>query len=102
MDTADPSVAAAATAARALLGGSVEGIDRVQGAGRNSRIYRVRRGSEHFAVKHYPSPREDPRDRLKTEVEALQLMERNAITGVPRSLASDAERGYAKGSLSRQ
>ena len=48
-----------------------------RGAGRNSRIYRVRRGSEHFAVKHYPSPREDPRDRLKTEVEALQLMERN-------------------------
>src|SRR3984893_12182528 len=95
MDTADPSVAAAATAARALLGGSVEAIDRVQGAGRNSRIYSVRRGSEHFAVKHYPSPREDPRERLKTEVEALRLMERNGISGVPRSLASDAERGYA-------
>jgi hypothetical protein len=95
MGAADPGVAAAAAAARTLLGGSVEAIDRVQGAGRNSRIYRVRRGSEHFAVKHYPSPREDPRDRLKTEVEALQLMERNGIPGVPRSLANDAERGYA-------
>jgi hypothetical protein len=95
MDAADPGLAATAAVACSLLGGSVEAIDRVHGGGRNSRVYRVRRGAEYFAVKQYPSPHEDPRDRLKTEFGALELMERHGITAVPRPLATDAERGYA-------
>jgi hypothetical protein len=81
MDAADPGLAATAA---------------VRGAGRNSRIYRVRRGAECFAVKHYPSSREDPCDRLKTEVEALELMGRNGIAVFSRPMGSDDERGYAR------
>jgi hypothetical protein len=94
MRCADPGITEAAAVARALLGGAVDAIDRVQGAGRNSRIYRVRRGGESFAVKHYPPRREDPRDRLRTEFEALTLMQRHGIAAVPRPLASEAERNY--------
>ena len=95
MRTDDPGIAEAATVARTLLGGRVDAIARLQGAGRNSRIYRVCRGGESFAVKHYPPRREDPRDRLRTEFEALALMQRHGIATVPRPLASDAERNYA-------
>jgi hypothetical protein len=95
MRRADPGITEAAAVARALLGGAVDAIDRVQGAGRNSRIYRVCRSGESFAVKHYPPRREDPRDRLRTEFEALALMQRHGIAAVPRPVASDAERNYA-------
>jgi hypothetical protein len=95
MRSDDPGIAEAATVARTLLGGWVDAIDRLQGAGRNSRIYRVSRGGESFAVKHYPPRREDPRDRLRTECEALALMRRHGIAVVPRPLASDTERNYA-------
>ncbi len=94
MDGADPSLAEAAAVAHMLLEGPVDAIDRVRGAGRNSRIYRVRSGGECFALKHYPPRHQDSRDRLKTEHEALAFMERNGIAVVPRPLASDAERGY--------
>jgi hypothetical protein len=95
MDGADPGLAAAATVARRLLDSPVDTIERVRGRGRNSRVYRVCRGSRCFAVKQYPPPHEDPRSRLKTEIAALELMERNRIAAVPRALASDAESGYA-------
>jgi hypothetical protein len=94
MRHADSDIAEAAAVARALLGGAVDAIDRLQGAGRNSRIYRVYRGGESFAVKHYPPRREDPRDRLRTEFQALALMQRHGIAAVPRPLASDEERNY--------
>ena len=95
MDMADPGLAEAAAVARTLLMAPIDAIERVRGFGRNSRIYRVRRGAQWFAVKHYPPRHEDPRDRLKTEIEALAFMERHGIAVVPRALASDAERGYA-------
>ena len=94
MDAADPGLAEAAAVACTLLAGPVDTIDRVRGAGRNSRIYRVRRGAERFVLKHYPARHEDSRHRLKTEVEALAFMERHGIAVVPRSVASDAERRY--------
>jgi hypothetical protein len=85
----------AEAAARALIGGPVDRLEQVIGPGRNSRIYRAWRGGESFAVKQYPSRAQDPRDRLRTEIEALTLMAENGIAMVPRALASDAERGYA-------
>jgi Phosphotransferase enzyme family len=63
--------------------------------GRNSRIWHVRSGDRAFALKQYPPRRDDPRDRLSTEVGALQLMERYRIDVVPRVLGVDGERGYA-------
>ena len=91
---ADPDLCEAAAVARTLLDAPVDAIDRVRG-GRNSRIYRVRCGVRYFAVKQYPVPHKDPRNRLKTEVEALELMRRNGIDAVPRPLGNDPERGYA-------
>jgi hypothetical protein len=95
MTEADPALAAATAVATALLGSPLDEIARVPGAGRNSRIYRVRRGGESFVLKHYPSRGQDARDRLRVELDALDLMTRHGITVVPRTLASDAERGYA-------
>jgi hypothetical protein len=48
-----------------------------------------------FALKQYPSRRDDPRDRLATEVGALHLMERYGIDTVPRVVGVDGAHGYA-------
>jgi hypothetical protein len=95
MTEADSALAAASGVATALLSSPIDGIAPVPGAGRNSRIYRVLRGSKSFALKHYPSSGQNPHDRLRVEVDALDLMIRHGITVVPRVLASDAARGYA-------
>lgn len=95
MTEADPALAMATGVASALLCSPIDEIALVPGSGRNSRIYRVRCGGESFALKHYPSRRQDPRDRLRVEVDALDLMTRHGITIVPRAVASDPERGYA-------
>jgi hypothetical protein len=55
----------------------------------------VRSGERAFALKQYPLRRDDPRDRLTTEIGALRLMERYRIDSVPRVLGVDGERGYA-------
>jgi hypothetical protein len=94
-DEADPALADAAEVARALLDGPFDDIGQVRGIGRNSRIYRIRSGDETFALKRYPLAGTDSRERLKTEIEALRLMERHAIAVVPRAIASVPERGYA-------
>jgi Phosphotransferase enzyme family len=80
--------------ARALVGEPVE-VRRITSRGRNSRIWRVRSGGHDYALKQYPSRRDDPRDRLATETGALRLMERHRIHAVPRVLGVDGERGYA-------
>src|SRR3974390_82721 len=80
-------------AARALIGAPAE-IEHLHGGGRNSRIYHVRSGSREFALKQYPSRSNDPRDRLSTEVGALNLMESYRINTVPRVAGVDRERGF--------
>jgi hypothetical protein len=87
-------LAEAKKVASSLVGGAVE-VDRLVTAGRNSRIWRVRDGERMFALKQYPSRRDDPRDRLSTEIGALRLMERYAVERVPRVLGIDSEHGYA-------
>jgi hypothetical protein len=86
--------AQAAEVAGALAGGPVT-ISRLSTGGRNSRIWRVDSAGQAFALKQYPSRRDDPRDRLATEVGALRLMERYRIDTVPRVAGVDGERGYA-------
>ena len=86
--------AEAVKVARALVGGAVEVSPLVTG-GRNSRIWRVRSGARMFALKQYPSRRNDSRDRLAVEIGALRLMERCQIDTVARVVSIDAERGYA-------
>src|SRR3974390_675672 len=80
-------------AVRALIGSPAE-IEHLHGGGRTSRIYHVRSGSREFALKQYPSRSDDPRDRLSTEVGALNLMESYRINTVPRVAGVDRERGF--------
>ena len=93
MSTTDGALAEATEVARALVGGAVA-VRRLATGGRNSRIWRVASGGRAFALKQYPSRRDDPRDRLSTEVGALRLMERYRIDTVPRVLGVDGEHGY--------
>ena len=94
MSTTDGALAEATEIAQALAGGAVT-VSRLVTGGRNSRIWRVGGGGSVFALKQYPSRRDDPRDRLSTEVGALRLMERHGIDTVPRVLGVDGEHGFA-------
>lgn len=80
--------------AQTLVGTGVE-VRHLLGGGRNSRIYHVCHEHRKFALKQYPSKRDDPRDRLSTEMGALRLMERNRLDSVPRVIGIDRDRGYA-------
>jgi hypothetical protein len=92
---ADPELAAARAAAEALAGEAIDSIERAAILGRNSNIFSVRQGARCFALKRYPSTAEDPRERLETELSALELMTRHGIRNVPQPIAGDVARGYA-------
>lgn len=94
MTATDPNLAQAQEVVRGLLGRPAE-LERLSTGGRNSRIYRVRSGGEQFALKQYPSRKDDPRNRLGTEVGALKLMERYGIDIVPRVVGVDEDRGFS-------
>jgi hypothetical protein len=93
LSTVDGALAEATGIAQALVGDAVE-VTRFVTGGRNSRIWRVTSGGRAFALKQYPSRRDDPRDRLATEVGALRLMERHGIDTVPRVLGVDGAHGF--------
>lgn len=84
----------AEAAARMLVGGRVDDLRQV-GGGRNSRVFRVESDRGIFALKQYPSPGDDPRDRLGTEAAALRWMEAEGIDVVPRLVALDRELNFA-------
>jgi len=94
VSTTDGALAEATGIAQALVGDAVK-VSRLVTGGRNSRIWRVASGDRAFALKQYPSRRDDPRDRLSTEVGALRLMERHGIDSVPRVLGVDGAHGFA-------
>lgn len=81
--------------AQQLLATAEVRIEPTEVSGRNSRVYRVTSGERNFALKEYPARRDDPRQRLHTEVGALRLMERHGLHTVPRVVATDENRGYA-------
>ena len=82
---------AAMALARDLLGGAIDAVAPIR-HGRNSRVFRVTAGRGIYALKRYPAPGEDLRDRLGTEVEALRLMERCGVGRVARVIAADPAR----------
>ncbi len=94
MTPPDRTLAQAQDVVLGLLGQPAE-IERLSTGGRNSRIYRVRAGDRQFALKQYPSRKDDPRNRLATEVGALKLMERYRIDTVPRVVGVDEDRGFS-------
>jgi hypothetical protein len=89
----DPSLSLPADVAKTLLMAPAV-VQHLHGGGRNSRIYKVHCRGQSFALKQYPSRANDPRDRLGTEVAALQLMQRNGIEVIPRVVAVDRERNF--------
>jgi hypothetical protein len=77
-----------------LLDTSIDAVVPVR-RGRNSRVYRIAAGAVSCALKLYPTPGEDARDRLGTEIEALRLMQRFGIGNVPRVIVADRARHCA-------
>lgn len=94
MTAPDPNLAQAKDVVQGLLGRPAD-IERLSTGGRNSRIYRVVCEGKQFALKQYPSRKDDPRNRLATEVGALKLMERSGIWTVPRVVGVDEGRGFS-------
>lgn len=85
-----------ARVAEALLGAPVDAVVPLRTSGRNSRLYRVQAGAEAFCLKHYVARSGvDQRDRLGTEMGALELMESQGISCVPRPLARSTAFGCA-------
>lgn len=80
--------------ARKLVGGPVQSVSRLTG-GRNSRVYRVDTHDGVFALKQYPSLKDDSRDRFGVEVAALEWMGKRGVDVVPRVLAIDRRHNSA-------
>lgn len=88
---ADTDAALRATLER-LCGQPVLALDAVRGGG-NNRLFRLATGDGDFAVKLYPAPGTDPRDRLGTEFGALEFLARKNVGSVPRPIVRDSGAG---------
>ncbi|MBF0295822.1 MAG: aminoglycoside phosphotransferase family protein [Magnetococcales bacterium] len=63
------------------------------GGGGNSRLMRVETPAGRFALKRHLRQAHDPRDRQKTETQALAFLHAHGVTEVPRVIAVDREHG---------
>jgi hypothetical protein len=77
-----------------LIGRPVDSAERV-GAGRNSRVYRVRAGGAEYAAKFYFKPTADGRDRLQVEFNALQFLWDRGLRDIAQPLRADGARQVA-------
>ena len=81
--------------ASALSGRSVCTIGPA-GAGGNNRVYRVTLDDgKAIALKFYPAQKEDPRDRLGAEWQALNLLCRHGVDHIPHPVAADHDNNCA-------
>jgi len=78
----------------ALIGAPVESAERI-GAGRNSRVYKVRAGGRDYAAKFYFKPTADGRDRLQVEFNALRFLWDCGLRDIAEPLRADAGRQLA-------
>lgn len=81
-------------ALHAVLGRPVDSAERV-GAGRNSRVYKVRCGETDYAAKFYFKPTADGRDRLQVEYSALEFLWQRGIRCIAQPVRADAGRQVA-------
>jgi len=85
-----------ANVASELLGRQVADVFAYRDRGGNSGIFRILDvQGRNYALKFYPDPRFDPRDRLGTEVEAIRLLGRCNGIRVPDVVAYDKARRVA-------
>ena len=81
-------------ALQALLGRPADSAERV-GAGRNSRVYRVRCGEAEYAAKFYFKPTADGRDRLQVEYSGLEFLWQRGLRSIAQPVRADAARQVA-------
>jgi len=81
-------------AAKRLCGAPIVDFELVHG-GANSRLYRVTTGDDCYALKVYPAVGRDARDRLGTEVAALNFLARHGVGPVPGLIAAHPKEGLA-------
>jgi hypothetical protein len=75
--------------AKALLGSGIRAFEVLPG-GRNNSLFKVTRaGSDICVLKCYLAQPSDPRDRLKTEFDALDFLWRSGERAIPRPLVCD-------------
>jgi hypothetical protein len=77
----------AETTARALCG-TVESVEPIT-RGRNNRLYKVTSNGRVFALKSYPAPDDDPRDRIGAEFCGLSFLKEMGERAVPAPVAID-------------
>jgi len=94
MSAVEAGFEVAQQAARTMTGSAIGHIERV-GGGLNSSVYRLESSGHVYALKQYPRREGDPRERLTTEVAALELMARHGVDCVPRVIAFDHDLGCA-------
>ena len=71
-----------------LLGHGADHVERISGSGNNG-VYKVLSGKDMFALKIYRLDPGDERNRLRTEIAALEFMQDNEIKNVPTPIAHD-------------
>lgn len=81
-------------ALQALLGRPADSAERV-GAGRNSRVYKVRCGGAEYAAKFYFKPTADGRDRLQVEYSGLEFLWQRGVRSIAQPVRADAGRQVA-------
>lgn len=91
MSISSPPVPDVVAICRERLGQLALSVERI-GAGRNSRVFRVRLSDSSVVVKFYRHDAGDTRDRLATEFNALRFLWENGVRVVPRALADDRDR----------
>jgi len=85
--------AASWRAARDLAPAPVAAIEPA-GSGANSHVYRLRCDDADFALKQYPTPARDLRDRLGVEWRALTFLAENGVDAVARPIARSRTSGF--------
>jgi len=72
---------------RSMINNSVEQVEKIQGCGGNSVIYRicVSRGKS-YALKYYPDRLMDNRPRLVTEFNALEILREKGLKNIPQPI----------------
>lgn len=76
-----------------LLGHPLSEVSEIK-CGRNSRVYRlIYSNGMTCAGKHYFHSSSDPRDRMRTELLAFELIRENGIENVPKIVAADFKKG---------
>ncbi len=81
-------------ALHALLGRPADSAERV-GAGRNSRVYKVRCDEAEYAAKFYFKPTADGRDRLQVEYSGLEFLWQRGVRSIAQPVRADAGRQVA-------